>query len=287
MRILITGHRGFIGSELFDHLKDRHELKGIDWKNEDQDIVSDIANQEYISFKPKVIIHLAAIPRIQHSIKHPSSTFRNNVLGTQRVLAYAKMVGCKRVLFAGSSSSKEGSLDNPYSCQKLMGEMLCKMYTNVYGIDTGIMRFHNVYNYHQFGEDMDKNTLISIWRSAIRDNEPITIYGNGKKRRDFTHVYDTITAVETLLSHPMPLNGEVFEIGTGTNISVNNIAEIVRGIYPNQQIVYKEGLPGEVQDTKADNTTIKELGWMPEIHQTEGIRQSFLNLRYHEQNGTT
>jgi UDP-glucose 4-epimerase len=133
---LVTGHKGYIGSKLYDKLQRLgHNVRGIDIKSEDITEKLDIRwhlfdyekNFNHLKFKPEYIFHLAAKPSVQWSVENPSDSLTHNVMGSSRVLEYAKLVGAKRVIFASSAAAIEPT--SPYGAHKRMTELECKIYS--------------------------------------------------------------------------------------------------------------------------------------------------------------
>mgnify|MGYP003121133936 FL=1 len=214
--------------------------------------------------KPDLIFHLAALARIQPSLKKPASTISNNFMGTLNVLDYARENDVP-VVYAGSSTFHHGLWGSPYAWSKHSGEQLCKLYSTVYNLPTSICRFYNVYGKHQL-EDGAYATVVGIFEKQFREGRPLTITGDGKQRRDFTHIEDIVDALiklgQSLLSEDNSnVSGETFELGRGKNFSINELADMFGENYPTQYIPARDG---EYDYTLADSTKAKELlGWNP------------------------
>jgi UDP-glucose 4-epimerase len=198
-----------------------------------------------VSFQPDVIYHLAALARIQPSFKYPTPTFNANVIGTQRVLEYAR-INKTPVIYAGSSSTHGGVHKNPYTFSKWLGEELCIMYSKVYDVPTIITRFYNVYGEHMIPGNHAYSTVVQIFDEQRTKNIPLTVTGDGEQRRDFTHVLDICDALTACINHP-ELRAEFFELGRGENFSINEIAQMY-----NHPITYIPARPGEAKTTLAD-----------------------------------
>ena len=197
-RCLVTGYKGYIGSHLCKKLEELgHEVMGIDLVD-GHDILSDFKEKfhpSYINFKPEYIFHMACFPRVPYSVKNPTSTMKNNVLSTSYVLDFARKVGAKRVIYS-SSSSVVGNGDgptSPYALQKLVSEMECKLYSDLYGLDTVSLRYFNVYSEDQT-VDGPYCTAIANWMHSIRQNIVPFITGDGTQSRDMLHVSDAVEA---------------------------------------------------------------------------------------------
>jgi len=262
MNILITGGSGFIGTNLIKTLKkqkpeaklfvidnystgyDHNKQEGVEYYNHNIEDPSATGKMEDI--KPDIIYHLAALARIQPSFKYPNPTFDSNTQGTQRVLEYSRNNGNIPVIYAGSSSTHGGVHKNPYTFSKWVGEELCKMYSKVYDVPTIIARFYNVYGEHMIPGDSAYSTVIQIFDEQYKNKKPLTVTGNGEKRRDFTHVLDICDALVSCSDHP-ELRAEFFELGRGKNYSINEVADMygtTKTYIPNR--------PGEAQTTLAD-----------------------------------
>jgi len=286
---LVTGAAGFIGSNLVDYLLDQgHTVISVDnesannekfhWRHEDGmllNVKGDITN--YKSMKNvfrgvEYVFHLAAESRLQSAIENPIQAVEKNCVGTTVMLQCAREVGAKRFVYSSTSSgygnnpypnveTQPDDCLNPYSASKIAGEKFCKMYTDLYGLETVVLRYFNV-----FGQRSPRKgqyaPVIGIFQRQNEDGSPLTIVGDGSQRRDFVHVDDVARA--NYLASIMPLNGhegEVFNVGTGSAYSIQQIAD---AISDNQ--VYIDKRTGEMETTFADITKIGEvIGWKPEV----------------------
>ena len=280
MKALVTGGAGFVGTNLIKRLlKDGYEVVSVDnysagfEENHQEgcqynnfDLSSShtlgiyVDHGSYPSWrddKYDIIFHMAALARIQPSIKNPYKTIFNNFVSTLNILEYARQNDI-RFVYAGSSSVHHGLFESPYAWSKFSGEDLCKLYSNVYDMDTSICRFYNVYGPYQI-EDGTYATLLGIFQKQYREGKPLTIVGAGEQRRDFTHIDDIVDGV--VKSSKQPFRGEIFELGRGVNFSINEIANMFGKDYPKE---YIEQRPGEYDVTLCDYTLAnKVLGWKP------------------------
>jgi UDP-glucose 4-epimerase len=277
MKILVTGGAGFIGTNLIKRLlRDGQDVVSVDnystgFKENQQDgchyydydisktnnLQKELLIETLENGKFDTIFHLAALARIQPSIKNPYKTLFNNFVSTLNILEYARQNDI-RFVYAGSSSIHHGLFESPYAWSKFSGEDLCKLYSNVYNTDTAICRFYNVYGPHQI-EDGIYATLLGIFQKQYREGNPLTIVGDGEQRRDFTHVDDIVDGV--IKSSEQPFRGEIFELGSGVNFSINEIADMFGKDYPKE---YIEQRPGEYDVTLCDYTIAnKVLRWKP------------------------
>lgn len=289
MNCLVTGGAGFIGSNLVDTLIEQgHKVIVIDnessdahdkfyWNEDAYNYKYNICDYVMCSdvFKrhnPEVVFHIAAEARIQPCIEDPLKALEANVLGTATILELSRKYKVKRVMYSSTSSAyglinecplKENMPNdclNPYSVSKVAGEELCKMYSRLYNLETIIFRYFNVYGERQPIKGQYA-PVIGIFQRQRKNGEPLTIVGDGEQRRDFTHVSDVVNA--NILAATLHLDkfGETYNVGTGTNYSVNEIAEMVGG--PNANIPPRLG---EAKVTLADISKIKkDFGWEPKI----------------------
>ena len=284
MKYLVTGGVGFIGTNLIQALlKDRHEVVSIDnystglKENEQNGCTyynADIC--DYKSFDnfiedADLVFHLAALPRIQPSFKYPSITFKTNVEGTINLLDWCKDKNIALV-YAGSSSTHGGVYKNPYTFTKWQGEELCKLYSKVYSLQIAICRFYNVYGPYQLTQG-EYCTVIGIFERQRKNNEELTITGDGEQRRDFTHVDDIVDGlikcgIDLITDDNSKANGETFEFGRGINYSINEVANMFGG--EKKHIPQKKG---EVRDTLCVDLKANELlNWNPKRNLEDYIK---------------
>ena len=287
-RCLVTGHKGYIGGHLYQYLKTNgYDTIGIDIKdghdiNVDLNggVTGDAFHPLYFNFKPEIIFHLACRPRVGYSVKHPVETTENNILATTNVLNFANKVGAKRVIFSSSSSVVgEGSGPiSPYALQKLYSEMECKLYTQLYGVDTVSLRYFNVYSEDQ-PHDGAYTTFVANWMHHIRSNQTPFLNGDGSIRRDMVHVNDVISANLFFANYDKPLKGEQYDIGTGCNISMKETIELVKTHFPELEYETRPPRGGDVSSTKANPSRAKKLGWQPSVSIEEGLAKCFQKLQ--------
>ena len=277
MKCLVTGGAGFVGTNLIKRLvSDGHEVVSYDnystgfEKNEQEgcnylrfDLTETFTNP-FIG-KPDVIFHLAALARIQPSFDEPKETLETNINGTLNVLEYARKNNVQ-VVYAGSSSYHAGIYRSPYAFSKDVGTQLCKLYSSVYDLNTSIFRFYNVYGPHQI-EEGTYSTVIGIFEKQNRNNEPLTIVGDGEQRRDFTHIDDIVDGLILSIGHEF--RAEAFELGRGKNYSINEISNLFGG-----EKVYLPQRKGEYDRTLCDYSKVTDiLGWKPKHNLENYIKE--------------
>ena len=277
-KILVTGGVGFIGSNLIKVLNKRdfnvysldnyssgnknNEIPGITYINEDITKINNIDADFDLCF------HLAAQSRVQPSFDNPEESFRVNVYGTSKVMEWAKENDIK-VIYAGSSSKHHNPSDSPYAMYKFMGEEVCKLYRESFGVNVEIARFYNVYGP---GENIDEKygNVIGIWRAKIAKGEPLPIVGDGKQKRDFIHVSDIVEGLKKIAFSDFH-HKDAWELGSGVNYSVNNLYEFFKKRF-NVNSVNLPDQPGNYRKTLRENDdTLKLLNWTPKDRLEEHI----------------
>ncbi len=282
-RCLVTGHKGYIGSKLFKKLKKQgHEVYGVDIASdhtpEKLDIRWHLFDHEksfnHIKFKPEYIFHLAAKPSVQWSVENPSEALAHNVMGSSRVLEYAKLVGAKRVIFASSAAANTPS--SPYGVHKRMTEMECEIYSNLYDLDVVSLRYFNVYSEDQkYGGAY--STIISAWLEKIRNNEPLRLDGDGSQTRDFIHVDDIVSANIHCMHHEKNFNGLVCDVGTGVSHPISYVKNYFDNVFEVTWDMQPDRI-GDIKHSKADTNTIENLGWTAQISLKTGLRRCVANV---------
>ena len=268
-KILVTGYKGFIGSHLYETLPEEQRI-GIDLKD-GEDIIDQLPD-----IQVDTVFHLAAQPRVEYSVENPSYTLKHNVLGTSRALEWAKNHGAKRVVFSSSSAIYGDGTgpSSPYGLHKLMSEMECKLYSELYGLDTVCLRYFNAY-----AEDQEYggpySTVISAWMELLKKSKPLRIDGDGEQTRDYVHVDDIVSVNLFCANYEGRLNGACFDVGTGEAISLNSIKEFVEERYKVrwQQAPEREG---DVKHTLANTRPLQDLGWEAKIKIAEALNKCFI-----------
>ena len=291
---IVTGGAGFIGSHIVEKLKRlEHMVVVIDneysdndnfhWRKDTLNVNIDIT--DYKALKKAFtgadyIFHCAAEARIGPAIKNPVNALNINTMGTCNVLQCAREVGAKKVLYSSTSSgyglneapnieTQPDDCLNPYSVSKIAGEKLCKMYTDLYGLNTIIFRYFNV-----FGERAPRKgqyaPVTGIFLRQKAAGEPLTIVGDGEQRRDYIYVKDVANAnVMAAISNPDDnAYGQVYNVGSGKNYSVNEIASFI-----SDDTINIPPRIGEARNSLANIDKIqKTFAWKPEVDVEQWIK---------------
>jgi UDP-glucose 4-epimerase len=294
MKSLVTGGAGFIGSNLVDRLLEiGHEVVVIDneysdahdhfyWNDKSQNYKYDI--RDYENTRPlydgvDYVFHFAAEARIQPTIENPIQAVSINSVGTCTVLQCAREAGVKRVMYSSTSAgygenetpnieTQPDDCLNPYSVSKVNGEKLCKMYTDLFKLPTVIFRYFNVYGERQPLRGQYA-PVIGIFLRQRAAREPLTVVGDGEQRRDFIYVGDIANA--NILAATTEVDaesfGQVYNVGTGINYSVNQIAKMF-----DHPIVNIPARLGESRISLANNEKLsKTFGWAPTMRLEDWI----------------
>jgi UDP-glucose 4-epimerase len=297
MKALVTGGAGFIGSNIVNFLLDNgHEVIVIDnesseaheffyWDHRAENHKLDICN--YNSILPlfcgiDVVFHLAAEARIQPAIIDPIKAVTTNVIGTCNVLQASRMNRVKRVIYSSTSSAygaknkiplnedMQKDCLTPYSVSKTSGEELCSMYFSLYGLETVIFRYFNVYGQRQPTKGQYA-PVIGLFLKQAKQGNKMTVVGDGQQTRDFTHVDDVVYAnYLAATTNNQKCFGQIFNVGTGRNYSIMDIVKNIGGDFS-----YIPPRAGESRHTLADNSKIKQyLGWEPTVKLEDWINEN-------------
>lgn len=280
MRAFVTGQKGYIGKHLLAGLLAKgHAVMGADLK--DGFDLCDGVPKVIDHFKPDVIFHLAAIPRVAYSVENPLHVMKNNIVSTSVVLDYARRNGIPVIYSSSSSVIGDGTGPvSPYALSKQVGEVESLMYHKLYGLKTVALRYFNVYSYDQVA-DSEYATVVCNWKKYIEtDGLTPFITGDGNQRRDMTHVSDIVSAnmfcAENISNDD--LWGEWYDVGSGENISLNELKEIVLQYFPEQSFDYVEERKGDVMLTRADLSKFSKHGWESKVGLTAGLNDVYSTL---------
>ena len=257
MKTLTTGHLGFIGSNIYKRVGGA----GVDIKSG-----QDIRTYEFIE-KYDVIFHTAAKASIPESFDNPIESHSHNVIGTLKVLEYARKTGA-RVVFSSSASIYD--LVSPYAVQKSICETYMRFYWTL-GVKSIALRYSNVFGEGQEIANGGYVLAIPIFLKQYKEEKPFTIVGDGKQRRDFVYVGDVVEAnLRAAEFLKIADKFEVIDIGTGENHSINEVTDMISKEHPR---IY---LPPRIEpfENRADITKAKELlHWSPQTYLPEWIQK--------------
>jgi nucleoside-diphosphate-sugar epimerase len=303
MRYLVTGGAGFIGSNTVDELVRRgHSVVVLDdlsaGKEENlaevrskitfvKGSVTDIEAVQKAIHQADHVIHLAARTSVPRSVKDPLETNRINVEGTLNVLVAARDNRVKRFVFAASSSAygetptlpKTESMEpkpiSPYGVTKYIGELYASVFGYCYGLETVCLRYFNIFGPRQ-DPDSPYSGVLSRFATAFLSEEQPVVYGDGEQTRDFTFVENAVQA-NLLACEASGVAGQVFNIGTGARISLNQTLELLRRISGRTlQAQYDPPREGDIRDSQADISRAKKLlGYEPTVTFEQGLGRTY------------
>jgi UDP-glucose 4-epimerase len=285
MRVLVTGGKGFIGSyivkkyislgaevvviddESAPENENFYSYKGASYHKKDIRDPSTLPLYKNVDY----VFHCAARSRIQPSLEDPCETFSINVSGTQKVLYNSYLQNVKKVIYSSSSScygfknsppfkeDMDTDCKTPYSLSKKQGEDICNLYSNLYGMSTIILRYFNVYGQNEPTKGIYAPVIGLFKKQMEENNGKVTIVGDGEQRRDFTHINDVVTA--NVLAANSKIFNDTFNIGTGRNYSINDIAAMLDAAR-----MFIPPRAGEARATLADISKASQiLGWNPTV----------------------
>lgn len=301
-RFAITGGAGFIGSNIVIELvKNKNEVVVIDnlltgkldnltdimdeirfVEGDIQDL--DLLKREFIDID--YVLHQAALPSVPRSVEDPIASNQNNVDGTLNVLVAARDAEVKRVVYAASSSAYGNSLSlpkkedmkpdplSPYAITKLVGEQYCKVFSELYGLETVSLRYFNVFGPHQ-DPNSQYAAVIPKFITAMLNNESPVIFGDGEQSRDFTYIQNNVNA-NLLACEVAGATGKMFNIASGKRITLNQvIATLNEIIGKNLEPIYTKPRPGDIMHSLADITLAREiLGYKPRYGFEDGLKKT-------------
>ena len=302
-KVLVTGGAGFIGSNLADELIARGARVSIiddlstgsienieaitgDFNFIEGDINDDSAVAKAIE-DAEIVFHQAALPSVPRSVENPAETHRVCVDGTFNILRIAKESGVRRIIYAASSSaygdqptlpkveSMKADPLSPYAVAKLTGELYCRSFNNVYGLETYSLRYFNVFGPRQDPSSMYSGVISRFIDALMKGTTPV-IYGDGEQSRDFTFianvVYANIRAAEATSGSGLTMN-----VANGERVSLNQLLDVLKKITANEsaEAEYKEVRNGDVKHSQADNSlAVEHLGYTELVGLEEGLRQT-------------
>jgi len=304
VRSLVTGGAGFIGSHLVEALAKRGDhvvvldnlstgrrenlaalARGIDLVEGD---VRDGALGRRLMEGVGVVFHLAAVSAVAPSVKDPLTTNAVNVTGTLNVLLAARDAGVRRVVFA-SSAAVYGSNPalsktethppdplSPYAATKLAGEIYCRVFAKLYGVEAVALRLFNVYGPRQNPASEDSG-VVTRFLARLASGQPPIIDGDGEQSRDLVYVGDVVGAFLRSCEAP-GAGGEVFNIGSGRSTSINELAKTLAGIAAPDRVlrpIHHPARTGDVRHSCADISKARQvLGYAPAVELADGLART-------------
>jgi UDP-glucose 4-epimerase len=301
-RALVTGGAGFIGSHIVDALLEQgwsvcvlddfstgHQENLATSLDRIELLRGDVRDAEAVAQAidgAEVVFHQAALPSVPVSVREPLRTHAINLGGTLEVLEGARRAGVRRLVYATSSSVYGDAPDlpkresmrpgpcSPYALQKYAGEVYCRMYTELYGLETVALRYFNVYGPRQDPQS-DYAAVIPVFVNACLAGRRPHIHGNGAQTRDFVFVSDVARA--NLLAAESPKGvGDAVNVAGGRSISIVGLWQAIRAAAGSDlEPIHEPARPGDVRDSLADLTRANELlGFQPTIDLEEGLRRT-------------
>lgn len=300
---LVTGGAGFIGSNVVEHLVrqgrrvrvldnfltgKRENLQGVTGKI---DLVEgdlrDLPTVRRVCEGVQYVIHIGALPSVPRSVEDPVLSHEINVTGTLNVLVAARDAKSRRVVFSSSSSvygdtptlpKREEMMPaplSPYAAHKLTGEHYCRIFWQLYGLETVALRYFNV-----FGPRQDPQSayaaVIPRFITAILRGESPTVFGDGTQSRDFTHVQNVIEANLAACVAPKEAVGEAYNVAGGDRISLLELIATINGILGKRIAAkFEPRRAGDVLHSQADIAkAIRLLAWKPSVTFRQGIERA-------------
>ena len=300
-KVIVTGGAGFIGSHLAEELLRQGYIVTIidDLSTGRMENMQSLLSKSHVDFVSGSItdlgllrklfkgacfvFHQAALPSVPRSVENPLSSHAVNVTGTLNVLLAARDTGVKKVIFASSSSvygdtptlpKREEMIPSPrspYAVTKLAAEHYCQVFTQVYGLVTACLRYFNVYGPRQ-NPDSQYAAVVPRFIKNISGGEPPVIFGDGEQTRDFTFVRDVVAA--NIFAAEADVVG-VFNIGSGVNTSINELANLIIDIIGSDiKPIYRDFRLGDIRHSLADISKARTWGYEPKYNLRQGLLET-------------
>jgi nucleoside-diphosphate-sugar epimerase len=301
-RYLVTGGAGFIGSHIVRRLVGGGEFVRVldnlftgqmerldDVRDSIEFIEGDLADErvsDEVVREVAYVVHQAAVPSVQRSVCDPIGTNRSNVTATLNLLESCRKAGVRRLVYAASSSAYGETVVlpkieemppnplSPYALQKFVGERYCKLYYDLYGLETVSLRYFNVFGPNQ-DPHSDYSAVIPKFITKMLAREPITVYGDGEQSRDFTYVENVVEA-NFLALRAIAAPGNVCNVGCGQKVTLNELIRLLEAILGiKAEVNYTAPRAGDVRHSLADLSLARSiLGYEPKVMVKEGLRRT-------------
>ncbi|AGB39034.1 NAD-dependent epimerase/dehydratase family protein [Natronococcus occultus] len=290
--ILVTGGAGFIGSHLVDVLTDENDVRVLDNLSSGRrerlpDGVTlfegDLRDGDTVgraTADVDLIFHEAALVSVEESVAAPVESHSVNVDGTLALLERARAEDARVVLASSAAiyghpeyvpidETHPTAPSSPYGLEKVTIDEYARLYHELYGLETVVLRYFNVYGPRQVGGDY--SAVISVFLEQARSGDPITVDGDGTQTRDFVHVSDVVQA--NLLAATTDAVGESFNVGTGSSVTIRELAETIRTVVGSDaEIVHGDPRPGDIDRSRAAIEKARtELGYEPTVPLEAGL----------------
>jgi len=301
-KAIVTGGAGFIGSHMVELLLEKeYQVVVVDNMSNGQldniELFKDNSNYSFFNIdlskkfddsifeNTDYVFHMAALADIVPSIEEPKKYFKSNVTATLNVLEACRKYGVKKIIYSASSScygipenyptneNAKIAPEYPYALTKRMGEELVLHWNKLYKLPAISLRYFNVYG-TRARTNGTYGAVFKVFLKQKLENKPLTIVGDGNQTRDFIYVTDVAKA--NLSAAISDIDGEIFNVGTGSPQSINKLANLIDG-----KKIYIPKRPGEPDSTHADITKIQSiLNWKPEVKFKEGVKIMLENIDY-------
>jgi nucleoside-diphosphate-sugar epimerase len=305
--VLVTGCAGFIGGNFIEQFRKnfpKTKIVGVDnfstgrKKSPESSIIfyegsildENLLEKIFSRFKPEYVFHFAALPSVSYSLEYPRHTSEVNIAGTISLLEASKNHGVKRFIHSSSAavygntkklpikeSKNLPDPKSPYAAQKYAGELFCKIFSELFGLDTICLRYFNVFGPGQCGNS-PYSTVVSAWLESIYfpKNKPAFIEGDGNQSRDFCYVDDVVLANILAMKSRRNFKGDVLNIAHGSQIKINRAKKLIEKHTGEKLLLEKRPpRPGDVRHSYADISKARKLiGYTPRVIFEDGLRKT-------------